>query len=433
MLPQEPPQENGTSSHSHDMELDQVDQSSGGPVAEPSAATVEPAHPPLAADAAASNPSNSKDTHETEGMPLEGNVNPVSEATPQTQTAGDTDPTRQNQVRYVPIDLDVIHSELYHGRYFTVEDFLDDIRMIVNNASLDPDPENHSKASALLNFTIIQLDQHADPVFRADCQRMAARQRERRKAAKNKAKEAAAKANKAAAEQLAVRTADAAPNTAAEQDRSSLKRTAEEQHADDPTAKRVRIEEPSEGSSKAVNHVDPTPQSAPHPDALPVPQSLASPVPLQKQQPPGRSPLSNGIVYTRDRSESPTPGAAPPPSNDNMDAEKGEDQHITEPGPDPASQAEMSDAHEEPDVQEPDPPFVVPHESLHQLHHDLEFMTGELTIDQLEQLRAALCDAIWRGRKDWDRSSLVTELKELVSEFLEECADVQAQDRIEDA
>lgn len=76
----------------------------------------------------------------------------------------------------------------------------------------------------------------------------------------------------------------------------------------------------------------------------------------------------------------------------------------------------------DPPTPEPFPDFVLPIGALDELTNFLTEETGHLTIDQLEQLRAACYDIIWRGRKDWDRFGMIEEITELVQGFCEEVA-----------
>ncbi|BGP21552.1 AAA family ATPase [Rhodotorula toruloides] len=68
----------------------------------------------------------------------------------------------------------------------------------------------------------------------------------------------------------------------------------------------------------------------------------------------------------------------------------------------------------------PPPPFVVPAHTVDSLYSFLIEKTDALNIDQLEQLRAACYDAVWRGRTQWDRTTVVQELDDLAKEFVEE-------------
>lgn len=75
---------------------------------------------------------------------------------------------------------------------------------------------------------------------------------------------------------------------------------------------------------------------------------------------------------------------------------------------------------EDPPTPEPFPDFVLSLATLDTLKNLLGHGTQALNVDQLEQLRAACYDAIWRGRKAWDRDELVAELTLLAREFVEE-------------
>jgi hypothetical protein len=74
----------------------------------------------------------------------------------------------------------------------------------------------------------------------------------------------------------------------------------------------------------------------------------------------------------------------------------------------------------DPPTPEPLPTFFLDEATLSSISTFLTEETGELSIDELEQLRASCYDIIWRGRKDWDRQALMVELEEVVREFVEE-------------
>ncbi|RDX41221.1 AAA-domain-containing protein [Lentinus brumalis] len=79
------------------------------------------------------------------------------------------------------MDLERMNVELYKGRYLTPEDFIDDIRKIVHNASVraHEDPERLFRAQAMLTAAEVSI-QEFDPQFKLECHRMAARERKRR-------------------------------------------------------------------------------------------------------------------------------------------------------------------------------------------------------------------------------------------------------------
>lgn len=89
------------------------------------------------------------------------------------------------------------------------------------------------------------------------------------------------------------------------------------------------------------------------------------------------------------------------------------------PIPDPAPR-EPSPIIVDPPTPEPLPDFVLSPLGLESLVRELGEETDGLNVDQLEQLRAACYDIIWRGRKEWERDGMVDEIRELAREFVEE-------------
>ncbi|KAI6106156.1 AAA-domain-containing protein [Pisolithus croceorrhizus] len=79
------------------------------------------------------------------------------------------------------IDLERMHIDLYKDKYLTPQDFLDDIRKIVHNATVcaHVDGDRLHKAQAMLTaaeMSVLEFDPH----FGVECQRMAVRERKRR-------------------------------------------------------------------------------------------------------------------------------------------------------------------------------------------------------------------------------------------------------------
>ncbi|GAA5899592.1 uncharacterized protein JCM6883_005268 [Sporobolomyces salmoneus] len=68
----------------------------------------------------------------------------------------------------------------------------------------------------------------------------------------------------------------------------------------------------------------------------------------------------------------------------------------------------------------PLPDFILPSHAVDAFASFLKNDTSALNVDQLEQLRAACFDSVWRGKGDWDRTRLLEELDELAKEFVEE-------------
>ncbi|KAI5478471.1 AAA family ATPase [Pseudohyphozyma bogoriensis] len=109
---------------------------------------------------------------------------------------------------------------------------------------------------------------------------------------------------------------------------------------------------------------------------------------------------------------------------DNAEGASGAVTTPTNSGPAPPAEAvperEESPIAVDPPTPEPLPDFVVSEADVQVFATFLEEGTGALTIDQLEQLRAACYDIIWRGRKDWDRAEMLSSLDELAKGFVEE-------------
>ena len=68
----------------------------------------------------------------------------------------------------------------------------------------------------------------------------------------------------------------------------------------------------------------------------------------------------------------------------------------------------------------PPPPFHVDETLLAELETSFVDHTGNLSVEQLEQLRALCLGNVWKHRQEWDRDPLVKELFEVVKEFVEE-------------
>ncbi|KAG1809487.1 AAA-domain-containing protein [Suillus variegatus] len=68
----------------------------------------------------------------------------------------------------------------------------------------------------------------------------------------------------------------------------------------------------------------------------------------------------------------------------------------------------------------PLPDFHVDEHLLSTLQHDLCSRTAQLSVELLEQLRAAVLGSIWRHRTDWDRDELIREIQDTLKEFLDD-------------
>lgn len=68
----------------------------------------------------------------------------------------------------------------------------------------------------------------------------------------------------------------------------------------------------------------------------------------------------------------------------------------------------------------PLPDFHIDEYGMEQLKDYLRVSTAELSIEELEQLRATCLAAVWRHRMEWDRTALVGELLSAAKEFVQE-------------
>ncbi|KAI0751701.1 AAA-domain-containing protein [Daedaleopsis nitida] len=94
-------------------------------------------------------------------------------------------------------------------------------------------------------------------------------------------------------------------------------------------------------------------------------------------------------------------------------------QPVEEPAPAPSASLEQP-MEVERSPTPPLPDFVLDEDALAEFKAYLRDATGSLNVEQLEQLRATCLGIVWRHRTEWDRGSLVRELKEEARQFVEE-------------
>ncbi|KAF3177981.1 hypothetical protein EYR41_006507 [Orbilia oligospora] len=80
-----------------------------------------------------------------------------------------------------------------------------------------------------------------------------------------------------------------------------------------------------------------------------------------------------------------------------------------------------------PPTPDPDPPLQLDEEELGNFHRYLVQTSHDYTIEQLEQVNAAIMDLVWQYRADWDRNKILREAKEVVKEVVE---DIEEMDRL---
>ncbi|KAF2669513.1 AAA-domain-containing protein [Microthyrium microscopicum] len=68
----------------------------------------------------------------------------------------------------------------------------------------------------------------------------------------------------------------------------------------------------------------------------------------------------------------------------------------------------------------PPPPFILDEQALNALHAKFAHQTEGFTIEQLEMVDARGMDTIWRSRENWDRTSVLEELDEVLQEVIDD-------------
>ena len=413
--------------------------------------------------------------------------------------APDKEPLRTIPPMPEDINLEQIHSKLYYDRYLTVEAFLADMHVFVENAHLDKGHTDRVlRSQQLLNHAQLLVDQSCDAQFRHECRRMAEREIDRRKAKAEAAKEQAEEVSRTGKKGKGRETADGQPDPRGsryshrvrgvpadglmppmDNPEASLKRSRGVSLDAAGPAEPIRIDiddgmdidgdlpatkkprgEGDDGSG--INGLRPmtsldsntstilvldSPVKPSAPDAAMDAPSASSSAPLAlqttpRQQSAHRSMLimdlcspseasgagvgPNGIVSADDLTTPRPNGALVRAASDHQgSAVKAPDVTLCAPfaiGLPLASPDKPETASVEPDVMSVvpslPPPFVLPLSSLSALERTISDRTAAFNIEQLEQLRALLSDAIWRRRADWDRTALVEELATVVADFV---------------
>lgn len=342
------------------------------------------------------------------------------------------------------MDLERMHMDLYKGKYLTPQDFVEDIHKIVHNAAsrVNEDIDRFHKAQAMLTAAEVSMEQF-DPHFRLECQRMAERERkrrdERKKAkGKNSTSDAGQNGTYAPGTRRSARHTGQQPEMSITDPLQLERRLKRARSGDRPSGspesseenkaegsgtprqpkKRLRtiLSDDDEldllGSTKSQRSKTPTIQPLTNPSSVDAPSdtmAIDSPAPRRSGFDPF---LLNPLLPEEDIMRPPngtTPssvghdtGAQPPPDTDVLP--------VVPPPREPTRSPT------------PLPDFHVNEGSLFNLEFQLKTRTGQLTVEQLEQLRATCLSSIWHHRTEWDRDRLVQELLDILSEFLEDCS-----------
>jgi hypothetical protein len=136
-------------------------------------------------------------------------------------------------------------------------------------------------------------------------------------------------------------------------------------------------------SSAPVNHSSHTPASAMQISRTVTPSNFVAGHHVQEPQPQPQSHTSPTTT--------PVPIVVDPPT-----------EHVRTPTPIPV------------------PEFVVDRFRLSKLKDSLREDTADLSVEELEQLRATCLGCVWRHRTAWDRRAVLEELETVVGDFLRE-------------
>lgn len=161
-------------------------------------------------------------------------------------------------------------------------------------------------------------------------------------------------------------------------------------------------------SASAQNDVTPPPPSTlSSTPTIPPHQRLETPNPfiVSVQQPHQEAPAV------------PAQGPVEPQSNGTGNEEQPNASHLEDEQPTEPAAPEPMDITRTPT---PLPDFHVDEYGMEQLKDYLRVSTAELSIEELEQLRAACLAVVWRHRTEWDRTALVGELLSIAKEFVQE-------------
>lgn len=319
------------------------------------------------------------------------------------------------------MNLEKMQRHLYYNGYLTLDDFMQDLNKIVDNAeeAREVDNERVVRAHQMRNYAVVLLDQYIDAGFREECERMAQRQlsREHEKAkaeaeAKSKAEAAASAPRRPSGERFSARVQGQAPEHEKPVDVLAIERINGKRSR--ASSARASGESGQEGDRKRarsalINEVDAAMSSADDASgpslngAHGIVGTTAS-GDAQAQAQLQMDPVGGSAIGASDSSIGTQPGNGAPlqPANESVVGPIGVPMNVTEP---------------DTDISHPE--FNCPRSLLDQLEHKLLATSSTFTIDQLLQLRAACFDQVWRHRSEWDRMELIADLRGLIDDVAE--------------
>lgn len=311
-----------------------------------------------------------------DGQPIEPLVEPiVAEAAPVASTSPDWTP--------YDLDLDKLQLKLIKFKYHRPRDFLDDIDRIKENAEHLGDLDKLNKVAEMTAHAYLHVSEFEPkwmPEFDAFAERMK-RRKEQRRAEKVKEKERQEAEKQSEQVEGTIREESAVDAGAGA---AAITAPEAEEVPGQTGAKRAR-----EGEDVDMDGRDDVKRSRSDEHAPAV----------EKSEPDSSLPAAPEATV-------------PPPISSTFST--AEPERATSP---PAAVAPPAPVY---------PPFVIPVERLAELTRSLRTDTAQFSIEQLEQLRAAIFDRIWKKRATWDRTELVLELQQTLGSFVKNVNRVQA-------
>lgn len=69
--------------------------------------------------------------------------------------------------------------------------------------------------------------------------------------------------------------------------------------------------------------------------------------------------------------------------------------------------------------------IIIDHDAVDELPDDITRKTSGFTVEQLEQVNAALMETIWAGRNEWNRNKVLEKVKDSLREALDDIGAMQ--------
>ena len=349
------------------------------------------------------------------------------------------------------IDFDKMQQKLYDKGYLTPDEFLQDLSRMVHNTRLPVYNLEHA-------FKAHQMYSEAEAVvwdtqFKLECERMAVREKAKRAAAKAEAMKSAppqeVQCDQDAANQPLLSTLHSArangeqPETEPNEDPTRLERTLKRQRMEGETTDGMRDSPFDAGNRSPVKRAklsleDETEMSGPstliptslgpcaeNASAKPSVHFLIDPQSSFDTPVDTRSPIREQSVPTTDlnagspfpRIESTVTHAGYFPSHPSTSLHPPLPPQLNSvPGVLPVSSIPTRSPTPAPQY----PPFEVSASGLQQLNSALVRETTDLTVEQLEHLRAMCLNCIWRRRGEWNRDQVIQEMLNIIHNLIRE-------------